>query len=166
MNDFQISFEKLSMKHQVEIIDIFNYYVINTTSAFPDKSVSYYYYSKILDATKGCPAFAITIQDKTIGFCFLHAYNPFPTFSECAEITYFIDKDYTGKGIGNLVLKKLESEAKKMGIKTLLASISSENIKSINFHLKNNFKDCGRFEDIAKKDGKSFDIVWMQKRLD
>lgn len=161
----KIAFENMSVEHGKDIIDIFNYYIDNSTSAFPDKAVPYDYYDKIIYVTKGYPAFSIRREDKIIGFCFLHAYSPFPTFSECAEVTYFIDKEFTGKGIGKMALNKLETEAIKKGIKTILANISSENQGSLSFHKANGFKECGRFEGIAKKNGKQFDIVWMQKQI-
>ncbi|KYK23909.1 hypothetical protein AYK25_00640 [Thermoplasmatales archaeon SM1-50] len=74
-------------------------------------------------------------------------------------------KDETSKGIGQKALKKLEEEAKKIGITILLADISSENISSIEFHKKNGFKECGRFHHIGKKKGKYFDVVWMEKEI-
>ena len=70
-----------------------------------------------------------------------------------------------GKGIGKAALEKLEEEAKKIGIKTLLADISSENTQSIHFHEKNGFRICGRFHNIGKKKGKNFDVVWMEKTV-
>ena len=61
------------------------------------------------------------------------------------------------------MLKRLISDARKMKIKTLLASISSRNKESIAFHKKHGFIECGRFKDIGRKRGKLFDVVWMQK---
>lgn len=79
---------------------------------------------------------------------------------------YFIDKTHTRNGIGTRALNKLEGDARQLGIKTLLASISSENPQSLSFHRKNGFKECGRFEKIIKKRGKQFDIIWVQKWID
>lgn len=78
---------------------------------------------------------------------------------------YFIKDQFTGKGLGKLALEKLEEGAKASGIKYILASISSENLYSISFHMKNGFQECGRFGKIITKNGKQFDIVWMQKNL-
>ena len=161
-----ITFENMSTEHGKDIIDIFNYYINNSTAAFPDKTVPYEYFDKFINITKDYPAFSIKVKDKIIGFCFLHAYNPLPTFNECAEITYFIDKEFTGKGIGKMALTKLEIEAKKKGIKTILANISSKNKESLSFHKTNGFVECGRFNGIAKKNGEQFDIIWMQKQID
>jgi len=162
----EISFEPMSIDHRKDIIDIYNFYVENSFSAYPDQIVPYEFYDKLLEMTKGYPAFVIQANDKNVVFCFLRAYHLFPVFKECAEITYFIDKEFTGKGIGKMALNKLEAEARQKGIKTILASIASENQPSLVFHQKNGFKVCGRFQGIIKKQENQFDIVWMQKWID
>ena len=160
-----ISFEKLSEKHRIGIIDIFNYYIENEYSAYPEKKVSYEYYDIFLEISTKFPAFTIKTSDKIIGFCFLNSYNPVSTFNETLTITYFIDKDFRGQGIGKLALNKLETEAKKIGVKNILANISSVNKESLAFHSKNGFKKYGEFEGIIKKNDEIFNIIWMQKIL-
>jgi len=161
----KIEFLQMSIEHASENMKIYNYYIENSLAAYPDKVMPVEFFGKFLDLTKGYPAYTISDAEKIIGFCFLHPFNPHSTFKECAEITYFIDKDYTGMGVGKAALNKIELEAARMGIKTLLASISSENPQSLSFHQNNGFKQCGRFEKIITKRGKSFDIIWMQKNL-
>lgn len=155
----------MSIEHAKENMEIYNYYIENSLAAYPDKVMPVEFFGKFLELTKGYPSYTICDAEKIIGFCFLRPYNPHSTFKECAEITYFIQKDYTGKGIGKIALNKLELEAARIGIKTLLASISSENPHSLTFHLNNGFKQCGRFEKIITKWGEPFDIIWMQKNL-
>jgi len=160
-------FVKMTKEYSKEVMDIFNYYIENSFAAYPESKLTYEFYNKFLETTKGYPAFIIKNKNdgKIVGFCFLRAYNPFPVFKETAEITYFLEKNEIGKGIGKEALNKLERKAKKIGIKKLLANISSENITSIEFHKKNGFKECGRFHSIGKKKDKHFDIVWMEKTL-
>lgn len=156
----------MSDDHRIEIIDIFNFYILNSYSAYPEEKVSYNYYDKFLEITVNFPAFAIKLNDKIVGFCYLSSYNPLSTFSETAVITYFIDKEHTGKGIGKIALNKLETEAGRKGIKNILANIASINEESLVFHSKNGFKQCGEFRGIIQKNNRQFDIIWMQKRLD
>jgi L-amino acid N-acyltransferase YncA len=165
MAENKILYEKMLEKHRDDVMKIYNYYIENTFSAYPDKILPGEFYNKILEMTNGYPAFVIKIDEKVVGFCFIRAHNPFPTFKECAEITYFIEKDYTGKGLGKAALDKLEAEAKNMGIKNILASITSENEQSLSFHKKFGFVECGRFIGIWKKWDKYFDIIWMQKKI-
>lgn len=161
----KIDFEKMSAEHGRDIMDIFNYYISNSFATYSEMELPYEFFNKILEATKGYPAFSLQRSGKTIGFCFLRPYNPFPTFKECAEITYYIDKEFTGTGIGKIALNKLETEARKMGIKSVLASIASENLQSIAFHKKNGFLQCGRFSKVINKKGKQYDLIWMQKMI-
>jgi len=52
-----------------------------------------------------------------------------------------------------------------LGIKNILASITSENKQSIAFHKRNGFSQCGQFPQIGKKFNTPFDIIWMIKKL-
>lgn len=148
------------------IIDIFNYYIANSFAAYPEAEVSYETFDVFLQMTRGYPT--ATVKDgngEVLGFGFLRVHNPMPVFSETAEVTYFISEEYTGKGIGKSLLNYFEEEGKKKGFKNILASISSLNPGSINFHKKNGFTQCGCFKNIGKKNGRLFDTVWMQKIL-
>ena len=161
-------FEPLNDKHRIPVIDIFNHYIVSGYAAYPEKKVSYEFFDILLEKTIGYPAFSIVNSSpkRVIGFCYLKPYHPFPVFKEAAEITYFIEPLEVGKGIGRKALLMLENKGRIMGIRQLLASISSLNEQSLIFHLKNGFKECGRFEMIGKKMGKHFDVIWMQKEVD
>lgn len=160
-------FEKMKTSHYREVIDIFNYYIENSFAAYPASKVPYEFYTKFLQVTNGFPAYIIKDEDtkKVVGFCFLRNYSPLSTFRETAEVSYFIEKNSVGIGIGKEALSLLEKEGQKIGIKYLLASISSKNQQSLNFHRKNGFVECGRFHNIAKKNEENFDIVYMEKVL-
>ncbi|MDP4091913.1 MAG: N-acetyltransferase family protein [Bacillota bacterium] len=160
-----ISFEPLSAEYTTEAMDIFNYYIENSFAAFPENKLPYGFFSKILEMAGSYPALVIKDSNKVAGFCFLRAYSPFPTFKKTAEICYFIDKEYVGKGIGAKALELLENQAAQMGIKNILAEISSENKVSLAFHRKNGFLECGRFKNAGTKKGVDFDVVWMEKSI-
>lgn len=100
-----------------------------------------------------------------VGFCQLSAYSPFPTFRSAAYVTYFLAEGSTGKGIGSLCLSKLEEEAKAMGIKHLIAEVSSENEGSLAFHQKHGFTVVGELKEIGQKLNRTFGVVLLQKTL-
>ncbi|HYE11537.1 MAG TPA: GNAT family N-acetyltransferase [Patescibacteria group bacterium] len=164
----QVIFEKMDIEHQKSIMKVFNYYIETSTSAFPASTLPEEFYLKFMEMTKGYPAYAIVNSEthEVVGFCMMRAYNPFSSFNETAEISYFISKDYVGKRIGEQCLKKLESEAKQMGIKHIIAEISSENQQSLGFHNKHGFRTCGSLKNIGNKFERNFDVVYMQKDLD
>lgn len=130
-----IFFENMGMEHQQGVMEIFNYYIENTTAAFRPNRVPKEFYIKLLEKPNGYPSYVI------------------------------IDKDYSGKGLGSKCLEILEKEAWKLDIKNLIAEISSENEESINFHKKHGFTMVGEMKNIGKKFNRNFGVVIMDKNL-
>src|SRR5512143_3993155 len=95
-------FDRISAEHREDVMRIFNYYIENSFAAYPEEPLPESFFDRILEMTKGYPAFIIRNRnsDRIVGFCFLRPYNPFPTFRETAEISYFIEEQETGKGLG------------------------------------------------------------------
>lgn len=162
-----IIFEKMDIKHQKEVMDIFNDYVKKGTAAFPQNPLPEQFYSMLMKKSEGYPAFVLVDEDikKVVGFCQLSSYNPFSSFSKTACVTYFISSDYTSCGLGSKCLSILEEDAKKLGIQHLVAEISSENTGSISFHKKHGFTVCGELKDIGEKLNRKFGIIFMQKDI-
>lgn len=162
-----ITFENLDTSHQTPVMDIFNYYIENSFAAFPCSVLPYAAFAKLLEKANGYPAYCVKDAgtDKVIGFCFLSPHSPFPTFRQTAEITYFISHQTTGRGIGKQCLSRLEEDAVRMGIRTILAIISSKNRMSLAFHEKNGFTATGRLKNVGRKFDELFDVVIMQKDL-
>jgi len=159
------NFEPMNKDHEKDVMEIFNYYIENSFAAYPESKLPDQFFAKFLEVGLVYPSYVIKDNNRIIGFCMLRPYNPFPVFKETAEITYFIHKDYTGKGIGLMALGILEESARKMGIKKVMADISSENARSIKFHQNNGFEVCGIFSDVGKKFDKHFSVIWMEKEL-
>ncbi|MHC1726640.1 MAG: N-acetyltransferase family protein [Syntrophobacteraceae bacterium] len=158
--------EPLSVDARHAVVDIFNYYVENSFSAYPEKTVSYDFFDTLLNMCKGYPsAVARNEGGEVIGFGMLRPFNAMPAFSRTAEITYFLKPGCTGLGVGKAILDHLTARGKERGLTSILAGISSLNEGSIRFHLKNGFSECGRFRGVGLKKGIAFDMVYCQKIL-
>lgn len=159
-------FAKLEKKHQKEVADILNYYIENTTAAYRAEAVNDDFSLNFLEGTDIYCSFVIqTTENKIVGFCTLEPFKAISTFSEIAEVMYFIHHEYTGFGAGSLALNMLENEARKIGVKKLLADISTDNVGSIHFHSKNGFVEYGRLCDAGNKFGSKFGIAYLAKNL-
>ena len=160
------TFTPIKDEYRETIIDIFNHYVENSYAAYSETKLPYEAFYNFAQMFQGFPNAAVKDSNgKLIGFGFLRTYNPLPTFSHTAEISYFLSPIHTGKGIGRALLDYLIEEGKRKGITHILANISSLNIESITFHKKNGFFECGRFKNICKKNQRYFDVIWMQRNL-
>ncbi len=162
----EYAFEPLSRRRRETIIDIFNYFVENSYAAYPERAVGYDFFDYLYVEGRDYPAFAITNEAaEVIGFGFMRPYDLVESFRHVAEVTYFILPAYTGQGVGTAMLRLFVDHALKTGISSLLANICSLNEASISFHLKNGFREWGRFFRVGTKFGVEFDVVWMQKLL-
>lgn len=161
----QFEYVKMDVEHANDVMAILNYYVENSFAAYADQELPVTFFDKLLEMTEGYPAYVIKAGDNIVGFCFLRAYNSFPTFKNTAEVSYFIDEKHSGKGLGKMALDKLTDAARQQGITTILASVSSKNAYSLKFHKKNSFNECGRFKQIGRKFGETFDVVWFSKQV-
>lgn len=158
------SLETMSKEHRAPVIDIFNYFVENSYAAYIDRKVDYNFFNMFMSMSMGYPAkVAKTSDGEVVGFALMHAYHPAQAFVRTAELTYFIHPQHTRKGIGSNFLDCFISEAQKMGIDNLIASVSSRNDDSLNFHRRSGFEECGRFKKVGRKFGHDFDVVWLQR---
>lgn len=161
-------FAPLSESDREPVIDIFNHYVENSFAAYAEEKLPYEFFDFLLQVSHGYPAIGVRdteTGDHLIGFAFMRPYHAFPSFRRTAEVTYFISPKHTQKGIGRSILGHFIEEASKLGVDSLLASISSLNEQSISFHKRMGFEQCGRFRRIGRKFGKDFDVIWMQRLL-
>lgn len=160
-----IIYESLGQQHAEGVMRIFNYYVENTTAAFPGKPLPVPFFAMFMKKAEGYPAYALLDGTELIGFCMLSAYNPFSSFADAACLTYFIDPEYTGKGIGSDCLAHLENEAKDRGICHLIAEVSSENEGSLNFHKNHGFEKVGELPEVGSKLGRRFGVAILMKSI-
>jgi len=68
-----------------------------------------------------------------------------------SAVNIMVSKEYHGKGIGNIMLKLLEIEAKKLGITKIISLIRIDNNASKKIFEKNNYK---------------LKLYWFEKQLD
>ena len=61
--------------------------------------------------------------------------------------------------------KKLEDDAREMGLKNLIALLSTKNKISTKFYYKYGFKSCGIIQNIVKKFDTEFGIIILKKTL-
>jgi phosphinothricin acetyltransferase len=161
-------FVPLAEEHRTQFMDILNDYSEHSFAAYPETRMPYERFDLFLENAKSYPAYAAveTESGAVVGFFHLRPYNQLPTFRESCEWTVFFRKDCVGQGLGSKALRLLEEEARKHGVKNILASVVSRNETSLAFHLKNGFTEAGRLRGIGKKFGEYFDVVLMQKTLE
>jgi len=163
----EYSFAEMSAIHRQAVIDIFNYFIKESHAAFLGEAVAYPFFDQFLKMSHGYPALVVKAgRGHVVGFGFMRPHYIADSFERAAQVTYFILPEYTRQGLGTALLAFFVGEARKMRLDSLLASISSHNRESLDFHLKHGFRECARFPKVGRKFGEDVDAVWMQKQLE
>lgn len=165
MNLENISFRAMTLTDADDILDIINYYIANSTSFFSEAPLGRSSVTDMLNKKSILPRYVVTSGKELIGFGYAYNFRPESTFCQTVKLTYWLKDGYTRKGIGSQLYNILESELRKLKISNILVNVSSENVTSLNFHKALGYKECGNFEKIGYKNGRYFDLVWLQKLL-
>ena len=95
-------------------------------------------------------------KDKIIGWCSISSYRPGrKALVFVAEISYYLDKEYRGYGIGEKLITETIKYAEGHGIKNLIAILLDINFISINVLEKLGFEKWGHLPNIAEIDEKT-----------
>ena len=107
----------------------------------------------------------VHLGNKVLGWAALS-----PTSSKCvydgvAEVSIYIEKNYRGQGLGEMLLVDLIKISEENSYWTLQSSIIRENTSSIILHEKCGFRKLGIREKVAKMaNGKWHDVFFMERR--
>lgn len=145
------------------VTGIFNHYVEATFAAYPDEPVERSFFPDRHAAHPAFPFLVAVLDGAVVGFAYLAPFHAAATMRRSATVTYFLDPDHTGMGIGSRLLSRLLEEGRNLGVENVMAHVSSLNEASIRFHLQHGFTECGRFVGVGSKRGQPFDMVWLQR---
>jgi L-amino acid N-acyltransferase YncA len=103
-------------------------------------------------------------DNKVVGWAALLPVSIRRVYEGVAEVSIYIHPDFTGKGIGKMLMDHLITESEDKGIWTLYASIFPENIASIKLHESSGFRKIGYREKIGKLNGIWRDTIMFERR--
>ncbi|ROI05635.1 N-acetyltransferase [Chryseobacterium sp. G0240] len=103
-------------------------------------------------------------NNEVVGWCALKPVSKRECFKGVAEVSIYFDKEYQGKGLGSVLLKKMVLDSEDHGFWTLQTNIFSDNESSIKFHQKNGFRIVGVRKKLGKLNGEWKDIIMFEKR--
>lgn len=149
-----------------ELLDIYSYYVLNTTTTFEYDTPSINEFTqRIQKITQKYPYLVATLDDEIIGYTYATTYKERAAYDWSVETTVYVKETYQGIGVGKALYTHLEHALKEMNIVNMLACITYPNPKSIEFHTKFGFEQVGHFHKVGYKFNEWRDIIWMQKSI-
>ncbi len=101
---------------------------------------------------------------RAAGWAALSPVSRRKVYAGVAEVSIYIAAWARGQGVGRALLTALIAESERAGIWTLQATIFAENLASQALHRSCGFREVGRRERIAQREGVWHDTVILERR--
>ena len=145
------------------ILSIYEYYVLNTAITFEYNVPSLEEMeSRMKSIQTKYPYLVAKMDEKIAGYAYAADFRFRDAYQWSPECTIYLDKNFTGKGIGKTLYKKLFEILKLQGFYNVFGGVGLPNDASVSLHLKMGFKEIGIYENIGYKHGKWHSTQWFQ----
>ena len=163
-----IIFKEANLHDLNFVLDLYNYYILNTTATFDYEKITVEeLQARLSFNNKKYKTFLVCdrVDHDIIGFCFLTQFRKKPAYDKSAEIGIYLKPEKTGQKLGHTIIKFLEEYARENQLEVIIASISGENVNSISLFTKMGYERCAHFKKIAVKFNRRLDLIQYEKIL-
>lgn len=147
------------------VLDIYSYYVLNSNCTFEEVVPSLdEMINRFEIVTKlGFPYLVLECEGVICGYCYASKFHPRVCYRFTAENSVYVRNGHHGNGYGFALMSALIPKLRDIGIKNIIASISSR--PSIDFHKRIGFTEIGTLERVGFKFNQWIDTTFMQLKL-
>lgn len=160
-----------SVEDVQELLDIYRYYVENTSLTFEYKVPTLDDFRKrIADTLKIYPYLVAEIDDKIVGYAYAGRFHARAAYAWDAEMSIYLQKNIHRQGVGSRVYNLLEEILKFQGVTKLIALITFpqdeySNFHSMQFHQKMGYHLIGKIENCGYKFCCWYSTLYMDKNI-
>lgn len=149
-----------------DIARIYDYYVLNSTASFETEPLGTERMSERIAGIYGRFPYIVCEQDgHIVGFCYAHEWKERAAYGGVWETTVYVDRDFTGRGIGVRLMRELIERCREHGCRALIACITAENAASGHLHRRLGFSQVSHFKAVGLKFGRLLDVTDYQLML-
>lgn len=120
---------------------------------------------RIAEITRAYPYLVCEEKGKRIGYAYAHRHMQRDAYQWNAELSVYLDRDFTGQGIGKKLYLTLMELLKVQGIKTVYAGVTIPNEKSEKLHATLGFTQIGVYHNAGYKAGQWRSVSWFEKQI-
>jgi phosphinothricin acetyltransferase len=111
------------------------------------------------------PAVVAQIDGEIIGWAGAGPYRNRECYRGIGEFSMYVHRHWRRRGVGDLLLAGLISEAERLGLWKLLSRIFPFNEASRALCCKHGFREVGVYEKHARLDGRWLDVVIVERLI-
>ncbi|TGV04455.1 GNAT family N-acetyltransferase [Flavivirga rizhaonensis] len=156
----------LNLNDTEELLDIYNYYVLNSIVTFDDVALSLETFKdKITRINKDYPFIVFEENNEILGYAYGSKWRPKPAYKHTVESTVYVKHSVLGKQIGTKLYTALLSQLKEQNYHIVLGGLTLPNDASVKLHEKFGFNQVAHFKEVGLKFGKWLDVGFWQLRF-
>jgi L-amino acid N-acyltransferase YncA len=102
-----------------------------------------------------------------VGFAYANFHNSRTAWRYTVETSIYVKHDFSGIGIGSLLLSELVSQCESIGMRQMMARIGGGalNVSSVRLHSSNGFESVGLLKNVGWKFDRWLDVLVMQRAV-
>ena len=146
-----------------ELLDMYNYYVINTTVTFDIEPLTLdVFKEKIKQIITEYPFIVFEENNDILGYAYGSRFRPRAAYNYVAESTVYVKHTAHGNQIGSKLYAELIRLLKKTNLHTVLGVLTIPNEASIKLHEKFGFEQVANLREVGFKFGEWQHIgIWQ-----
>ncbi|WP_299550118.1 GNAT family N-acetyltransferase [Seonamhaeicola sp.] len=153
-------------KDTQQLLDIYNYYVLNSVVTFDDKVLSFEtFHEKVTRINSEYPFIVFEENNTILGYAYGSRFRPKPAYKHTVESTIYLKHTAQGRGIGTALYAKLIALLKEEKFHIVLGILTLPNKASEKLHVKLGFKKVAHLEEVGLKFGAWQDVGVFQLKL-
>ena len=146
-----------------EINAIYNYYIAHSTCVWTTQPCSESERKGWFEEHgKSMPILVAECKGRVVGWAALGSFRAAYTAAGTLEDLIYVHHDFHRRKIGSRLLQALIEAARQMGIRSILANISGDQMPSIQLHEKFGFQQVAHLRQVGTKFNQWFDAVYLQ----
>ena len=150
------------------IVEIYNYYVINTAITFTIEPESVEGFSAWFKEHTTGPRYKLFVAEEAghvVAFAGTGRFRDRAAYDTTAETTVYCAHDAGRRGLGTMLYRTLFDAIADADLNRLVAGITLPNDASVALHQRFGFKAVGIFSENGRKFGRYWDVLWMERPL-
>lgn len=156
----------LDLNDTKQLLEIYNYYVLNTIVTFDIELLSIEAFTeKILRINNNFPFIVFEENNEILGYAYGSKWRPKPAYKQTVESTVYVKNGEHGKQIGSKLYGKLLNLLKEEGYHTVLGGLTLPNEGSVKLHEKFGFEKVAHFKEVGRKFDTWLDVGFWQLKL-
>ena len=120
---------------------------------------------RIISISREYPYIVAQVDGRIVGYAYAHRQAERAAYQWNAELSVYLDREYTSRGLGRRLYSALIDILCLQGIHTVYGCVTVPNEKSEGLHRAMGFHRLGTYRNTGYKCGAWRDVAWFEKGI-